>query len=194
MRVTPCPSPRGTNHENLYLVKLPRSTPAGALDAALRKAKDCTARDDDPSQVNLGELRQKLEHYLQQALPESHYQSAIDMLDECGLPGGQVYGEAGTQDADDPDAVAESLWSKQPDHSNDEAREYLKGMGLGDDDVAEIMAQMPKTGMESLNGAAEDRRRGGGRDRRRGAMDRQLTAADSFEAMFHTSRIKHGPF
>ena len=83
MRVTPCPSPRGTNHENLYLVKLPKSTPAGALDAALKRAKG--ARDDDPSQVNLGELRKKLEYFLQQALPDSHYQSAIDMLDECGL-------------------------------------------------------------------------------------------------------------
>jgi hypothetical protein len=183
MRVTPCPSPRGTNHENLYLVKLPRSTPAGALDAALRKAKDCTARDDDPSQVNLGELRRKLEHYLQQALPESHYQSAIDMLDECGLPGGQVYGEAGTQDAD-PDATAESLWTKYPDHAQD-VRKYLADRGFSDDDIEEAIGKMPKN-------AIEDRR--GGRDRRRGAMDRQLTAADSFEAMYGTSRIKHGPF
>ena len=193
--ITPAPSPKGTNRARMFLYHCPAgSSPELALDAALRRAKDVKgARDDDPSQVNLGQLRQKLEYFLQQALPEDRYQSAVDMLDECGLPGGQVYGEAGTQDADDPDAVAESLWSKQPDHSNDDAREYLKGMGLGDDDVAEIMAKMPRTGLESMNAAAEDRRRGGGRDRRRGGgMDRSMTAADSFEKFYGTSRIKMG--
>jgi hypothetical protein len=183
MRVVPCPSPKGSNHENLWLIRAPRGVdPRGALDSAMRKAKDRKgARDEDPSEVNLGELRRKLEHYLQQALPESHYQGAIDLLDEC-LPGGMTYG---TEDAD-PDATAESFRPKYPDHSYDDVREYLQGMGLGDEAVEEAMSKMPKTGLESMNAAAADRRRGG----RRGAMDRAMSAADSFEAFYGTSRIK----
>jgi hypothetical protein len=184
MRVTPCPSPRGTNHENLYLVRLPKSTPAGALDAALRRAKDRkVGRDDDPSQVNLGQLRQKLESYLQQALPEDQYQSAIDMLDEAGLPGGQFYGEP-VDDAD-PDEVASSLRSKFPDHADDDREKmenFMRDKGCSDAEIESVLEKMPRS-------AIEDRRRGG-RDRRRGAMDRQLSAADSFEAMFGAGRIK----
>jgi hypothetical protein len=182
VKVTPCPSPRGTNFENLYLVKLPKSTPAGALDAALRRAKDRKgARDADPDQdENLGKFRQKLEYFLSQCLKDEQYAAAMDLLNEH-LPGGTVYGEA------DPDSAASEFRPKYPDHSNDEAREYLKGMGLGDDDVAEIMAKMPRTGMESMNAAAEDRRRGGGRDRRH-AMD---SAQSSFDALFpDAARIK----
>ena len=181
--ITPAPSPKGTNRARMFLYHCPAgSSPELALDAALRRAKDVKgARDDDPSQVNLGQLRQKLEYFLQQALPEDRYQSAVDMLDECGLPGGQVYGEAGTQDAD-PDATAESLWTKYPDHAQD-VRKYLADRGFSDDDIAAAIGEMPKN-------AIEDRR--GGRDRKRGAMDRQHMAADSFEAMYGTSRIKMG--
>jgi hypothetical protein len=60
--IMPAPSPKGTNHESLFLVKLPRGTdPKGALDAALRKV----SRDEEP---DLGELRAKLESLLNQTL------------------------------------------------------------------------------------------------------------------------------
>jgi hypothetical protein len=190
MKLSPVPSPRGTNFERIFMLRVPEGTdPKLALDAALRAKDRKGARDDQP---DLSELRAKLDSLLRQVCSEDSYATACDMLDDYlpeREPQGKVYG---TEDAE-PDEAAESLWPKYPDHSNDDAREYLKGMGLGDDDVAEIVAKMPKTGMESMNAAIEDRRRGGGRDRRRGAaMDRQLSAADSFEAMFHTSRIKMG--
>jgi hypothetical protein len=191
MRVTPCPSPTGRNDERLYIVRAPYGTPAGALDAALKRAKDVKgARDDDPSQVNLGELRQKLEYFLGQ-LPDSYRGAAMDWLDEHlpleqREPAGKVYG---TEDADDPNAVAESLWSKQPDHAQDDRekmRSFMEGKGCSDEEIESVLEKMPRS-------AIEDRR--GGRDRKRGAMDRQHMAADSFAAMFPGSvRIKHGPF
>jgi hypothetical protein len=181
MRVTPCPSPTGRNDERLFIFKAPRGVdPELALDAALRRASDKAkgrkGYDEDPDR-SLGELRQKLEALLQQCLPEDRYQSAVDVLNEH-LPGGTVYGE-GTEDAD-PDAAAESLWAKYPDHAQD-VRKYLADRGFSDDDIAAAIGEMPKN-------AIEDRR--GGRDRR-GAMDRQHMAADSFNALFpDAARIK----
>jgi hypothetical protein len=178
MKVTPCPSPRGTNHENLYLVKLPRNTPAGALDAALRRAKDRkVGRDEEPEQErDLVKLRGRLEEFLSRVLPDSHYQSACDLMTEAGLPEGQTYGEV-----DDEDPDEEEFRSKYPDHIADTVRRYMEGKGFSEDEIQEaISSSMPKN-------AIEDRR--GARDRgRRHAMDSR-SAADRFEEMFGASRI-----
>jgi hypothetical protein len=83
-------------------------------------------------------------------------------------PQGKVYGET-------DDGEYETLRSKMPDHADD-------------DDLEEMPRNAQEGGMGGR--ASEDRR--GGRDRRRGAMDSRIAAADSFEAMFGTSRIKLG--
>jgi hypothetical protein len=164
-RIEPCPSPTGRNAERLFVYHCPAgSSPELALDAALRKARDkARGRDDGP---DLGELRAALAHYLNQ-LPEDCRGGAMDILDqylperEQREPRGKMYGEE-TDDAD-PESLQGSLRPKYPDHADDDLEE------------------MPRSPIE-------DRR--GGRDRRRGAMDRQLSAADSFEAMFGAGRIK----
>jgi hypothetical protein len=179
-RVEPCPSPNGTNKERLYLVKLPRSTPAGALDAALRKVKDRKdGYDDQPEEQerDLTALRGKLEQFLSQVLPDSHYQSALDLLTEAGLPESKTYG----------------VEDEEPEHKypdREQMRKYLQGQGFADDDIEEAISKMPRSAIEGGMGGrtseADDRRRGA-RDRRRMAGD---SAADSFERMFGASRIK----
>jgi hypothetical protein len=166
MRLKPCPSPRGTNRERLFLLKVPSGTdPKGALDS-LRKAKDRKGRDEDPEgERNLHELRGKLEEFLAQVLPDSHFGSARGMLDEY-LPPSKTYGEV---DDEEPDREGD----------RERMREYLEGKGVSEDDISEVLSHMPKPGIESLGGrAGEDRR--GGRDRRRGAMD----AAASFDTFY----------
>jgi hypothetical protein len=172
--IMPAPSPKGTNFESLYLLRLPRGTdPKLALDAAL-KAK---ARDEDPDQ-NLGRLRQKLEAFLAQALPEDSYGAAMDLLNEH-LPGGKVYGDP-VDDEEQPE-------HKYPDR--EQMRKYLEGMGFADDDIEATLEKMPRNAHEGgMGGAVEDRRRGA-RDRRAMAGD---SAEASFEKMFGTSRIKLG--
>jgi hypothetical protein len=181
------PSPRNTNFERLFMLRVPEGTdPKLALDAAMRAKDRKYGRDGDPDQdENLGRFRQKLEYFLSQCLKDEQYAAAMDLLNEH-LPGGTVYGEAGTEDADDPNEVAESLRSKQPDHAQDDRermRRYMEDRGCSDAEIQSVLNEMPRS-------AIEDRRRSGGRDRRRGAMDRAMTAADSFEAMYGTSRIK----
>jgi hypothetical protein len=183
MRVTPCPSPRGTNNENLYLVRLPKSTPSGALDAALRRAKDKArdrkvGRDDQGEQDrDLTALRGKLEEFLERCLPEDHYSSAMDLLDEH-LPPSKTYGEV--EDEEDPEALQTSLRSKFPDHARD-VRKYLADRGFSEDAIEEAISQMPKSAMEGGMGGETDDRRRGARDRgRRHAMD----AAASFDAFY----------
>jgi hypothetical protein len=187
MRLTPCPSPKGTNRENLYLLRLPRGTdPKGALDAALRKAKD-KARDSDPDQErDLTALRGKLEEFLAQALPESHYQSAMDLLDEH-LPGGKVYGEP-VEDEEE----YETLRSKLPDHADDDRERmanYMRDRGCSDAEIESVLEKMPRNASEGGAGGRTSEDRRGARDRgRRPAMDSR-TAADRFEEMFGASRI-----
>jgi hypothetical protein len=122
-----------------------------------------------------------LEAFLQRALPEDHYASAMDLLDEH-LPGGKVYGEP-VEDEEE----YETLRSKLPDHADD-VRKYLADRGFSDDTIEEAISKMPRNASEGGAGGrtSEDRRRGG-RDRRH-AMD---SAADSFDRMFpEASRIK----
>jgi hypothetical protein len=184
MKLSPVPSPRNTNFERLFMLRVPEGTdPKLALDAAMRAKDRKGARDE--GEVDLGALRKALEHYLSQALPESHRQGALDTLAEHfeqREPQGKVYG---TEDADDPDAVAESLWGKLPDHAADDRekmRSFMEGKGCSDEEIESVLEKMPRS-------AIEDRRRGA-RDRRRMAGDRALSAADSFEAFYGTSRIK----
>jgi hypothetical protein len=188
-RIEPMPSPTGRNDERLWIVRAPYGTdPRGALDSAMRRAKDRKyGRDDDPDQDrNLGELRRKLEHMLSQCLKGEQYSAAMDLMDEAGLPGGQTYGEVDGRDSD-PDETAESLWSKFPDHIADGVRKYLADQGYSDDDIEAVM---PKSAMAGGMGGEAGDRRGRARDRR-GAMDRSMSAAESFEAFYGTSRIKH---
>jgi hypothetical protein len=178
MRVTPCPSPTGRNNERLFLVKLPRSTPAGALDAVLKRATDRKkyGRDEDPDD-RLVKLRGKLEEFLERALPGDQYQSAMDLLTDCGLPESKMYGDADPDDADE-------FRPKYPDHIADGMRKYLADQGYSDDDIEAVM---PRSAMEGgMGGEAGDRR--GARDRRH-AMD-SMSAEARFEAMFGASRIK----
>jgi hypothetical protein len=178
------------------LVKLPKGTPAGALDAAMRRAKDRKyGRDDDPDQDRrLGELRRKLEEFLANELPSDRWQTAKDLMDEF-LPGGKVYGDAeevrgGSNYSDDadPDGTVGSMWPKYPDHAEDDRekmREFMESKGCTEDEIESVLEKMPRSAMEGGMGGrtSEDRRR-------RGAMDRSMSAEARFDAMFGTGRIK----
>ena len=181
MRVTPCPSPNGTNLENLHLVKLPRGTSAGALDSALRRATDRRrpARDEDPDE-RAQELREKLVEIIDRHMDGDAAVAAMQAVEHC----------FGGRTADDEH-------EGPPDREGDRTRmrDFLEDRGCSDAEVAEVLAQMPRNAREGGMGGrlaelegrrADDRRRGGVRDRRPAAMD---SAEDTLEQMFGAARI-----
>jgi hypothetical protein len=182
------PSPRNSNHERLFMCKLPRGVDRErvqlALDSALkRRADDRYDRrrpDDDDrrhgrhghdeEERNLAELRRKLEHVLSQNLSDEAYSAALDALNEHLPEGGRTYG----------DEESEREWYQHEDKPR-EPREPD-----GEDEEGEIPRNAHEGGMGGATKVYGDRRRGA-RDSRLVAMD----ARDSFEAMFPgVSRIK----
>ena len=94
------PSPRGSNRENLWILRLPRGVdPKGALDAAA-KFGGPKIGDDAP---DLGKLRAKLENFLVQVLSDDELRLATDLLDECLPSQHSEYDRAADENADEDD-------------------------------------------------------------------------------------------
>jgi hypothetical protein len=169
--IEPCPSPRGTNNERLFLFKVPRGRdPKGALDAALMRK---VGRDADLGERD--ELRRKLEALLQHHVHEDRLGEALEDLAEC-FGDRKVYGDVEEPDEEHP--------------ARARMRAFLQRKGASDEDVDELFEQldreeMPRNaregGMGGRVGEADDRRL------RRGARDRRMaadSADDSFNRMF----------
>jgi hypothetical protein len=188
--ITPCPSPRGTNFEHLYLVKAPRGVSAqGALDSAMRTMKR-GGRDEEERD----ELRRELEALLERHVSEDGLMEAREDLADC-LGDRKRYGDADRahhHEADDEEERDDE--HEHPDHEKLHA--WAMRHGLGSDAEEELAAlMMPRPGIERLGGrAVEDRhhraddRRRHARDRLRRAQDREQQAEDSFFRFYPNAR------
>ena len=86
LKFSPAPSPNGTNHEKLFLVRLGRKGPAGAYD----------------EELNGPALRAKLEEFLAENLSGSAYASSIDTLNNL-LPAEYDYAHQADDEDDEDD-------------------------------------------------------------------------------------------
>jgi hypothetical protein len=129
MKLTPCPSPNGTNHERLFLLRVQTRNPAGAYDAAL---------SNDPDR---GQLLLKLERLLAEHLSGEALEKAQHLLHEH--LGGHDYDRAFD---DEPDPFAK-------------VRAFLREKGLSEDEVEEALALPRNALSGGSGGAmAKDRR------------------------------------
>ncbi len=199
--IMPAPSPNGTNHERLFLVRAPRGTSAGALDAALKRGRGHDrhrGHGHDEEQVDLAELRERLEMALTQCVSGDALAAVIDVLDEH-MP---------TQDrrARDRHHGRDEQHEPAAERTREQMERYLKGLGCTEETVKAVLGEIGEEGedesREELFGERElphnalhndyDR----AVDRKRGARGHAMDAASvdaSFNRMFPgAARIKLG--
>jgi hypothetical protein len=121
-RITPCPSPNGTNREKLYLVKARREL--GALDGVKQHG--------DADTPDLGELHVALEELLTKVLSEGELQEALALLDQH-LGASRDYNHA--HDEDDED-------EEQQGTGRARMREFLGAKGVSDADIDDLFGRM----------------------------------------------------
>jgi len=193
--ITPCPSPRGTNNEKLFLFKMPRS-PLGALDAA--KRQDAAKRHGDEDTPSFGKLRVELDEMLARSLSEAELEEARALLDQHLGPA-EEYDRAHDEDDDEDEG------SEPEGKGRSRMRQFLAERGASDDDIDELFTRMDRDEMPHNGGGGrvserEAREVRGASDRqRRMAADHRAAersfdrAAESFDRMFpDAARIKMG--
>jgi hypothetical protein len=150
-RITPCPSPNGTNHARAFLVHIPAGRgPVGALDA-MRKHGD----EDMP---DVGRLRVELDEILARSLSDQDLEEARGLIAQH-LGSSEEYDRAHTQgedEDDDEDLGGQGGGRAMPAKLRKKMRDFLTRRGATDSEVDELFQRLDDETATTYDPARED--------------------------------------
>ncbi|MEW6438811.1 MAG: hypothetical protein AB1508_16760 [Pseudomonadota bacterium] len=170
-KLTPCPSPRGTNRERLFLVRVPHSGPAGAYDAEREEPSPAALQielDKILCEAGLaGEQLERARHRIDHHLGGSQYDRAYE----------EKHGAE-----DEEEEIEESP-------SRKEMRRILRDEDFTEDEIEEFLGRLDKARDSALPRPATRGGLGGALgDRQARDRDRRI-AADSAAQRRFTNRF-----
>jgi hypothetical protein len=174
----PMPSPNNTNHERLFVARIPKGRERQAqlaLDSALTKRHTDDRQWHGQDEERDAELHEKLVEIIDRHMDGDGATEALRAIDECF--GGKTYGDSPRHgdDEEEPD-----------DDRREHLAEYLRDRGVDDGIIDQLVESMPHSGMHGMGGRVRetDDRRRAVRDRRDRRMAHDAAARASFEQFY----------